>query len=281
MSIAAAGEFRAKRHALPGFGLTIGITIFVVSVLIVVPIAGLFFKAAALSPAQALALLVSPRVVAAFRLSFGLALLAAIVDGIVGLLIAWVLVRYKFPGRRFFDAVIDLPFALPTAVAGIALTALYADDGWIGAPLAAMGIKVAFTPLGIFVALLFVGLPYAVRTVQPVLADLEHEAEEAALTLGAHSRQIFARVIVPQLLPAILTGVGLAFARAVAEYGSVIFIAGNMPGISEILPLLIVIRLEQFDYAGAALIAATMLVVSLVILTSLNLFAARWVRRHG
>ena len=280
MSIAIAAAPR-RRNALPGFGPTIGLTVFVVCVLILIPVAGLFVKATDLSVAQGLTLLSSPRVLAAFRLSFGLALLAAAVDGIAGLLIAWVLVRYDFPLRRYFDAIIDLPFALPTAVAGIALTALYADNGWFGAPLARIGINVAFTPLGIFVALLFIGLPYAVRTVQPVLADLERDVEEAALTLGAHPRQIFSRVIFPQLLPAILTGIGLAFARGVGEYGSVIFIAGNMPGISEILPLLIVIRLQQYDYAGAALIAATMLVGSLVILLALNLFAGRWVRRHA
>lgn len=279
MSIAAAALVsKRRRDTLPGFGPTMGITIFVISALIVIPLAGLVIKAASVPPAQIVALLSSPRVRAAFRLSFGLASLAAIVDGFVGLLIAWVLVRYEFPGRRILDALVDLPFALPTAVAGITLTALYANNGWIGAPLAKLGIAVAFTPLGIFVALLFIGLPYAIRTVQPVLGDLEHEVEEAALTLGARSAQIFHRIILPVLLPAMLTGIALAFARGVGEYGSVIFIAGNMPGISEIVPLLIVIKLEQFDYAGAALLATMMLIASLTILLLLNVLAA-WRRR--
>ena len=258
-----------------------GLTLFVVSLLIVIPLAGLFAKAGTLSLTQAMMLLSTPRVASAFRLSFGLALLAAAINGVVGMVIAWVLVRYDFPGRRVLDALVDLPFALPTAVAGIALTALYADNGWVGAPLAKLGIDVAFTPLGIFVALLFVGLPYTIRTVQPVLADLEYEVEEAALTLGARAIQLFTRVVMPQLLPAMLTGVALAFARGVGEYGSVIFIAGNMPNISEIVPLLIVIRLEQFDYAGAALLAVLMLLASLSILLLLNLIAAWRGRYHG
>lgn len=280
MSIIAVAP-HARANALPGFGPTFGCTIFVVSVLIVIPLAGLFAKAASLAPAQMLALLMTPRTLAAFRLSFGLAFAAALVNSVAGLLVAWVLVRYDFPLRRYVDALIDLPFALPTAVAGIALTTLYANDGWIGAALARLGIEVAFTPLGIFVALLFVGLPYTIRTVQPVLADVAQDAQEAALTLGAKPVQIFWRVILPQLLPAILTGVALAFARGVGEYGSVIFIAGNMPGISEIVPLLIVIRLEQFDYGGAALLGATMLLGSLAILALLNLAARRWSVPHG
>ena len=270
-----------RKQALPGFGPSIGVTILVVTVLVVVPLGGLFVKAANLSGAQMLALLSSPRALAAFRLSFGMAFAAALLDGAAGLLIAWVLERYDFPGRRFFNAAVDLPFALPTAVAGIALTALYADDGWIGAPLARLGVDVAFTPLGIFVALVFVGLPYTIRTVQPVLDDVARDAEEAAVTLGARPVQIFTRVILPQLLPAVLTGAAMAFARGVGKYGSVIFIAGNMPGISEIVPLLIVIRLEQFDYAGAAFLGAAMLMGSLAVLLCLNFIATRLGRRNG
>jgi sulfate/thiosulfate transport system permease protein len=280
IAIAAQSARPRRRGPLPGFAPTMGLTLFVVSLLVVIPLAGLFAKAGTLSLAQAMALLSMPRVAAAFRLSFGLALLAAAINGVVGIVIAWVLVRYEFPGRRILDALVDLPFALPTAVAGIALTGLYADNGWIGAPLAKLGINVAFTPLGIFVALLFVGLPYTIRVVQPVLADLEHEVEEAALTLGARATQLFARVVLPQLLPAMVTGVALAFARGVGEYGSVIFIAGNMPNISEIVPLLIVIRLEQFDYAGASLLAVLMLLASLSILLLLNLIAAWRGRYH-
>jgi sulfate transport system permease protein len=222
-----------------------------------------------------------PRVVAAFRVSFGIAFIAALINAVVGLLIAWVLVRYRFPGRRLIDGLVDLPFALPTAVAGIALATLYADSGWIGALLARFGIDIAFTPLGILVALVFIGLPFVVRTVQPVLADLAPDAEEAALTLGATRWQIFRRVVLPALLPGVLTGMSLAFARGLGEYGSVIFIAGNMPGVSEIVPLLIVIKLEQFDYPGAAAIGVAMLVASFAILLAINLGQV-WVRRrHG
>jgi sulfate/thiosulfate transport system permease protein len=222
-----------------------------------------------------------PRVVAAFRVSFGIAFIAALINAVVGLLIAWVLVRYRFPGRRLIDGLVDLPFALPTAVAGIALATLYADSGWIGALLARFGVDIAFTPLGILVALVFIGLPFVVRTVQPVLADLAPDAEEAALTLGATRRQIFGRVVLPALLPGVLTGMSLAFARGLGEYGSVIFIAGNMPGVSEIVPLLIVIKLEQFDYPGAAAIGVAMLVASFALLLAINLGQV-WVRRrHG
>jgi sulfate transport system permease protein len=265
---------------LPGFGVTMGITLFFLSAVVLLPLAALFAKASLLAPSQALALLTSPRTLAAFRVSFGIALIAALVDGVVGVLAAWVLVRYRFPGRRLLDALVDLPFALPTAVAGIALTSLYADTGWIGALLAPLGIEIAFTPLGILVALSFVGLPFVIRTTQPVLADLEREAEEAALTLGASGWQIFTRVLVRPLLPAILTGTTLAFARGVGEYGSVIFIAGNMPGRSEIVPLLIVTRLEQFDYAGAAVLGVAMLIASFCLLLAINLLQ-RWSQRHG
>jgi sulfate transport system permease protein len=215
----------------------------------------------------------------AFRVSFGIALFAALINAVFGFLVAWVLVRYEFPGRRFIDALIDLPFALPTAVAGISLTSLYATNGWLGEALAHAGIKVAFTPLGILVALIFVGLPFVVRTVEPVLQDFDREVEEAAALLGASRRKILFRVVFPPLLPAVMTGFTLAFARAIGEYGSVIFIAGNMPGYSEILPLLIIIKLEQFDYTGAAVIASLMLIASFVLLLAINLLQA-WTRRR-
>jgi sulfate/thiosulfate transport system permease protein len=271
----------APRRALPGFGPTLGITLFYVSLLILLPMVALFIRAGGFGPAHAIALMSTPRVISAFRVSFGIAFAASLVDGAMGLLVAWVLVRYRFPGRRLLDAVVDLPFALPTAVAGIALAALYADTGWIGGLLAPLGIEIAYRPLGIFVALLFVGLPYVIRTVQPVLAELERESEEAASTLGASRWQIFTRVLLPPLVPAVLTGVALAFARSVGEYGSVIFIAGNMPGLSEILPLLIVVRLEQFDYAGASVLAAAMLLASFAVLLGINLLQAWNGRRHG
>jgi sulfate transport system permease protein len=266
---------------LPGFAPTLGLTLFVLSVLVVIPLGGLFVKASGLSLAQDVALLATPRVAAAFRLSFGLAFAAALLNGFAGIFIAWVLERYRFPGRRALDALVDLPFALPTAVAGITFAALYAHNGWIGALLQPFGVQVSYTRVGIFLALVFVGLPYVIRSVQPVLADLEREAEEAALTLGAGSAQILARVIAPPLIPALLTGMALAFARGVGEYGSVIFIAGNMPGLTEILPLVIVIRLEQYDYAGAALLASVMLVASFVVLLAINLLGLWSRRRHG
>jgi sulfate transport system permease protein len=268
------------RRILPGFGPTLGLTLFYLSVILLIPLAALFLKSSVLGPGQVIALLTTPRVVAAFRVSFGIAIAAAVMNGIVGLLVAWVLVRYRFPGRRLFDALVDLPFALPTAVAGIALTSVYADTGWIGGLLAPLGIDVSFTPLGIFVALVFIGLPYVIRTLQPVLAELEPEAEEAAVTLGASGLQIFRRVIAPPLVPALLTGIALAFARGVGEYGSVIFIPGNMPGVSEIVPLLIVVRLEQFDYGGAAVLATAMLIASFVLLLAINLIEA-WSRRQN
>ncbi len=269
----------APFHVLPGFRLTVGFTAFYLSLIILIPLAALFAKAAGLSPAGMVALLSTSRVASAFRVSFGIALMAAAANGVLGLVVAWVLERYDFPGRRFVDALVDLPFALPTAVAGIALTSLYANTGWVGRFLAPLGIHVSFTPLGIFVALLFTGLPYVIRTIQPILGDLEREAEEAAMTLGASSFQTFRYVIAPAVLPALITGVALAFARGVGEYGSVIFIAGNMPGISEILPLVIVIRLEQYDYAGAAVVATAMLVASFSILLLINLLQA-WNRRY-
>lgn len=260
----------ARRRTLPGFGLTMGLTLSWLSVIILIPLAGLFLKSLELSPEQFWNILSSRRTLNALRVSFGLAFAAACVNLVMGSIIVWALVRYRFPGRRLFDAIVDVPFALPTAVAGVALTALFAEKGWLGAPLAALGIKVAFTPLGIFVAMIFIGIPFVVRTVQPVLQDLDPEIEEAAGSLGASRWQTIIRVILPSLAPALLTGLALAFARAVGEYGSVIFIAGNLPNISEIAPLLIVIRLSEFRYADATAIAVVMLVVSFVIIFAVN-----------
>jgi sulfate/thiosulfate transport system permease protein len=234
-----------------------------------------------IAPGEFWATIASHRTLAAFKVSFGIAVAAALVNAVFGFVVAWVLVRYRFPGQRFVDALVDLPFALPTAVAGIALTSLYAENGWVGAGLAKLGLKVAFTPLGILVALIFVGLPFVVRTLEPVMRDLDRELEEAAALLGARRVQIVARVLLPPLLPALLTGGTLAFARAVGEYGSVIFIAGNMPNVSEIVPLLIIIKLEQFDYAGATAIAVTMLAVSFALLLAINLLQAWMRKRHG
>ena len=263
---------------LPGFGVTLGVTTAYLSLIVLIPIAGLVLRAAGLGPAALWATISSPRALAALRVSFLISALATLAGAPAGLLLAWTLVRYRFPGRRLLDALIDLPLALPTSVAGIALTTLYVDDGWLGQPLAALGVRVAFTPLGIWIALLFVGLPYIVRTVQPVLMAMDRRTEEAAMTLGARPGDLFLRVVLPPLLPAILAGMGLAFARAVGEYGSVIFIAGNRPGISEIVPLLIVGRLEQYDYGGAAALGATMLVASLLILLALSALQHRAVR---
>nr|WP_027570236.1 MULTISPECIES: sulfate ABC transporter permease subunit CysT [unclassified Bradyrhizobium] len=255
---------------MPGFGLTMGLTLSWLSIIILIPLAGLFLKSLELSPEQFWNILSSRRTLNALRVSFGLAFAAACVNLVMGSIIVWALVRYRFPGRRLFDAIVDVPFALPTAVAGVALTALFAEKGWLGAPLAAAGIKVAFTPVGIFVAMIFIGIPFVVRTVQPVLQDLDPEIEEAAGSLGASRWQTIIRVILPSLGPALLTGLALAFARAVGEYGSVIFIAGNLPNVSEIAPLLIVIRLSEFRYADATAIAVVMLVVSFVIIFAVN-----------
>ncbi|AWO88632.2 MULTISPECIES: sulfate ABC transporter permease subunit CysT [Bradyrhizobium] len=255
---------------MPGFGLTMGLTLSWLSIIILIPLAGLFLKSLELSPEQFWNILSSRRTLNALRVSFGLAFAAACVNLVMGSIIVWALVRYRFPGRRLFDAIVDVPFALPTAVAGVALTALFAEKGWLGAPLAALGIKVAFTPVGIFVAMIFIGIPFVVRTVQPVLQDLDPEIEEAAGSLGASRWQTIIRVILPSLAPALLAGLALAFARAVGEYGSVIFIAGNLPNVSEIAPLLIVIRLSEFRYADATAIAVVMLVVSFVIIFAVN-----------
>jgi sulfate transport system permease protein len=270
-----------QRSVLPGFGLTIGFTIAYLSLLVLIPLAGLFWKSAALGPSEFLAAVASPRALASYRLSFGAAFAAAAVNAFFGLILAWVLVRYRFPGRSFLDALIDLPFALPTAVAGITLTALLAKNGWLGRWLEPLGIQVAYTPLGVTVALVFIGLPFVVRTVQPVLQDLEAEVEEAAASLGASRWKTFARVIFPTLWPALVTGFALAFARAVGEYGSVVFISGNMPMKTEIAPLLIVTQLEQWDYAAATAIAAVLLVVSFVLLLSINAFQRWGSRRFG
>lgn len=255
---------------LPGFGLSLGITISALSLIVLIPLAALFLKAAGAGPADIWAIVTSSRTQAALRLSFGAALFSALLNAIFGLIIAWVLVRYRFPGRRLLDAAVDLPFALPTAVAGIALASIYAPNGWIGSLLAPLGIKVAYTPLGVMVALVFVGLPFVVRTVQPVLDEADRDIEEAAALLGAGRLRTIFRVILPGVVPALLTGFVLAFARAVGEYGSVIFIAGNVPMISEIAPLLIVIRLEQFDYAGASVVAMIMLIVSFAMILAIN-----------
>ena len=266
-----------RPSAIPGFGITLGFTLAWLSLIVLIPLAGLFAYAGTLGFEGFVAAISTPRVLAAMRVSFGLSLAAAAVNAVFGLLIAWVLVRYEFPGRRVIDSLVDIPFALPTAVAGIALTALYAPNGAIGSLLEPLGIKVAFTPLGILVALIFIGIPFVVRTVQPVLADLEVEVEEAATGLGATRLQTFALVILPAILPALATGFALAFARAVGEYGSVIFIAGNLPMVSEIAPLLIVVRLEEFAYAEATAIAVAMLVASLALLLVINLLQA-WMR---
>ena len=270
-----------QRSIIPGFGLTLGITLAYLGLFLVIPLCVLFVRASEAGWARFAAELASPRTLEAFRLSFSVAFLAALINAVSGLIVAWVLVRYEFPGRRLVDSLIDLPFALPTAVAGIALTSLYSVQGWLGQPLGQAGIKVAFTPLGILIALVFVGLPFVVRAVQPVLQDFDRELEESAAMLGASRSSIIARVVLPPILPAVMTGFTLAFARAIGEYGSVIFIAGNMPGYTEIVPLLIVIKLEQFDYAGATVIATLMLVASFMLLLAINLLQAFMRRRQG
>ena len=269
------------RQILPGFGLTMGYTMTYLGLIVIIPLAAAFLTAAKLPLAQWLHVLLAPRVLAAFRLSILASLAAALLNAAFGLLIAWVLTRYEFPGRRLFDALVDLPFALPTAVAGIALAALYGPNGWLGRLLAPLGIKVAFTPLGVVLALTFIGLPFAVRTLQPVLADLDLDLERAADTLGAGPFMVFRRIIFPALLPAIITGAALSFSRALGEYGSVIFIAGNMPMKSEIAPLLIVTKLEQYDYAGATAIAVVMLVLSFGLMLGINALQSWALTRHG
>ncbi|HWP18167.1 MAG TPA: sulfate ABC transporter permease subunit CysT [Burkholderiaceae bacterium] len=269
-----------KRHSvLPGFDLALGFALLYLSLIVLIPLSAAFLKTATMSWPAFWDTVTSPRVLASYRLTFGASLAAAMVNAVFGLVVAWVLVRYDFPGRRLVDALVDLPFALPTAVAGIALTAIYSTNGVIGQWFAPWDIKIAFTPLGVFVALTFIGLPFVVRTLQPVLEDLHTELEEAAATLGASRWQTFTRVIFPIITPALLTGFALAFARALGEYGSVIFIAGNMPMVSEITPLLIITKLEQYDYTGATAIAVVMLVISFLLLLLINLLQA-WARKR-
>jgi sulfate transport system permease protein len=268
-----------RRNVLPGFGLALGFTLVYLSLIVLIPLAAAFAKTTSLTWTAFWTIVTAPRVVASYRLTFGASLGAALINTVFGLHVAWVLVRYRFPGHRIADALVDLPFALPTAVAGIALAGLFAPNGWFGAPLAIFGAKVAFTPLGVLVALTFIGLPFVVRTVQPVLETLPRELEEAAATLGASHWATFRHVVFPIVLPALITGFALAFARAIGEYGSVIFIAGNMPMVSEITPLVIITKLEQYDYAGATAVAVVMLVVSFALLLAINALSA-WTRRR-
>ena len=265
-------SYMTKKHnnVLPGFKLSLGFTIFYLSLIVLIPLSAAFIKTSTLNFHEFWVAVASPRVVASYKLTFGASLIGASINGVFGLLTAWVLTRYTFPGKRIIDALVDLPFALPTAVAGIALTAIYAPNGWMGSLLAPHGIKVAFTPIGVVIALTFIGLPFVVRTVQPVLEDLEAETEEAAASLGANRWQTFSKIIFPAIAPALLTGFSLAFARAIGEYGSLIFIAGNMPMVSEITPLIIITKLEQYDYAGATAVAVVMLVISFLLLLAIN-----------
>ncbi|MDH7796541.1 MULTISPECIES: sulfate ABC transporter permease subunit CysT [unclassified Beijerinckia] len=279
MSLALSTSKWRQPSILPGFGLAFGTTLTALCLIVLIPLGALMLRAAGAGWTDIVAIATSPRTLAALRLSFGAALIAAVVNTVFGLLIAWILVRYEFPGRRLIDAAVDLPFALPTAVAGISLSAIYAPNGWVGSFANALGFQIAYTPLGVMVALIFIGLPFVVRSVQPVLAESERSIEEAAALLGASRLRTVFRVILPAVAPAILTGFVLAFARAVGEYGSVIFIAGNIPMVSEIAPLLIVIKLEQFDYAGAAVIGMMMLIVSFVMILVLNLVQA-WGRER-
>ena len=272
---------KKRKNVLPGFNLSLGYTIFYLSLIVLIPLSAAFIKTTELSLHEFLAVVSTPRVVASYKLTFGASFIAALINAVFGLLAAWVLVRYTFPGKKIIDALVDLPFALPTAVAGIALTAVYSNNGWIGSWLEPHGIKVAFTPLGVVVALTFIGLPFVVRTVQPVLEDLEAETEEAAASLGANRWQTFYKIIFPAVWPALLTGFALAFARAIGEYGSVIFIAGNMPMVSEITPLIIITKLEQYDYAGATAVAVVMLVISFILLFAINGLQWWLSRRNG
>ncbi|QKH34122.1 sulfate ABC transporter permease subunit CysT [Achromobacter pestifer] len=280
----AQAPFAFRRNSpgvLPGFGISMGYAVLYLSILVLIPLAALPIKSAGLGWQGFWDTVTAPRVLASYQLTFGASLIAALVNLVFGTVVAWVLVRYRFPGKKILDALVDLPFALPTAVAGIALTALYSQKGWLGGPLADwFGWKVAFTPLGIVIALIFIGVPFVVRTVQPVLEDVEREIEEAAASLGANRWQTIRRVLLPIIMPALMTGFALAFARAVGEYGSVVFIAGNMPMVSEITPLLIIAKLEEFDYAGAAAIATVMLVLSFALLLVINLLQGWQARRN-
>lgn len=277
---AAATKPKRPGRVIPGFGISLGFTLFYLALIVLIPLSAVFLNTFSMSWADFWATVTSERVMASYRLSFGASLIAAAINVVFGGIVAWVLVRYQFPGKRLVDALVDLPFALPTAVAGITLTALYSHNGWIGQYLDALGIKVAFSPLGVVVALTFIGLPFVVRTVQPVLEEAERELEEAAASLGAAPLQTFIRVVLPTITPALLTGFALAFARATGEYGSVIFIAGNLPMVSEITPLLIISKLEQYDYAGATAIAVVMLVFSFILLLAINLLQA-WTRKRA
>ncbi len=268
-----------KQSVIPGFGVTLGFTLAYLGLIVLIPLSAVVWKTTDLTLAQFWATVTEPRIVASLQLSFGASLIAAAVNAFFGLILAWALVRYRFPGKKIVDTLVDLPFALPTAVAGIALTAIYAKNGWLGQYLEPLGIKVAFTPLGIMIALIFIGLPFVVRTVQPVLEDLDKEIEEAAASLGANRAQTIFKVVLPIILPALLTGFALAFARAVGEYGSVIFIAGNLPMVSEIAPLMIITKLEQYDYAGATAIAVVMLFFSFILLLLVNTLQA-WTAKH-
>ncbi len=271
-------KFKLMQHSvLPGFKITMGFTLFYLFLIVLAPLSGLFFYTATLTFDQFIEAVTADRVVHSYKISFGVSFAAALINSFFGLIVAWVLVRYSFPFKKIIDAIVDLPFALPTAVAGIALTALYSHDGWIGQYLEPHGLKVAYTPIGITIALIFVGLPFVVRTVQPVLEDMDKEIEEGAASLGASRWQTFRYVIFPHILPALLTGFAMAFARALGEYGSVIFIAGNIPGVSEIVPLIIVTKLEQYDYAGATAIAIVMLVISFILLWMIN-YLQKWTR---
>ncbi len=272
---------RRPARVLPGFGLSVGYALTYLSLIVLVPLAAVFLKTTTMSPEAFWQAVSTPRVVASYRLSFGASLAAALVNALFGMMLAWVLVRYSFPGKRIVDALVDLPFALPTAVAGIALTALYAPSGWLGRYLEPAGLKIAFAPPGVVVALIFIGLPFVVRTVQPVLEDLDTEIEEAAASLGAQRWQTFRHLILPVVAPALMTGFALAFARAVGEYGSVIFIAGNLPMVSEIAPLMIITKLEQYDYPGATAIAVVMLVASFLLLLAINALQAWTAKRTG
>ena len=280
MTSLALPQRKSPGRVIPGFGISLGFTIFYLALIVLIPLSAVFLKTFTMSWDAFWTAVTSERVVASYKLSFGASLLAAFINVIFGGIVAWVLVRYTFPGKRIVDALVDLPFALPTAVAGITLTALYSHNGLIGEQLAKVGIKVAFTPLGVLIALTFIGLPFVVRTVQPVLEEAERELEEAAASLGASPLQTFWRVVLPSIVPALLTGFALAFARATGEYGSVIFIAGNLPMVSEITPLFIITKLEQYDYAGATAIAVVMLVISFILLLTINLLQA-WTRKRA
>ncbi|HMP77133.1 MAG TPA: sulfate ABC transporter permease subunit CysT [Kiritimatiellia bacterium] len=269
----------SKTNVLPGFGLSMGFTITYLSLIVLIPLSATFLKTATMGWPDFWSAIASPRVLASYRLSFGVSAIAALVNGVFGFIVAWVLARYTFPAKKLVDAFVDLPFALPTAVAGIALTAIYAENGWLGSLLKPLGIKVAFTPLGVGIALTFIGLPFVVRTLQPIIEDLDAELEEAAASLGATRAQTFFRVVMPALFPALLTGIAMAFARAVGEFGSVVFISGNMPMKTEITPLLIITKLEQYDYAGATALAVVMLVASFALLLLINLLQAWSARR--